>query len=139
MSSPATQLQAAEQTDKIRLRVWPVLACIGLVIPSFFLSGLASHAAERFLGMERAMAMRWVPLYVGHAGMLIGALLTIAVLSRGRLGDYGLKVPAGRTYVTAALSWGAAFGVIMFVVDYSHQLAAHTAPPLALTRANIAG
>ncbi len=113
---------------------------IGLLVPAFLLAGLGQKLAERFVSMPALMAMPWIQLYFGHAGMLIGGLICIALLSKGRFRDYGLKLPPGRTYVAAALLWGAAFGVIMFVIDYAPQLGAHAAPKnLPLTSTNIAG
>ncbi len=134
------QIQTTEPSDKIRLRFWPILATVGLAVPSLFLSGVGSKLATRVFGMDRTMEMPWIDRYVGHAGILAGTLLTIAIVGKGRFRTYGVRLPAGRTYAKAALAWGAAFGVIMFIIDYSHSLAWHTAPAgLSLTVTNITG
>ncbi len=137
---PAGVQTRITQTEQIRLRVWPILAAVGLVVPSILLTGVGHKIVSRHLSMQTTMAMPWIEVYVGHAGMLLGALLTIAIVGKGRFREYGLRLPAGPTYAQPALRWGAAFGVIMFLIDYSHHLATHTAPSnLTLTSTNIAG
>jgi hypothetical protein len=42
--------------------------------------------------------------------------------SGGNFSDYGLKWPKQKRYVLSALLWGAAFGLLTTVVDYSPQI-----------------
>ena len=119
----------------LQLRLWPILATIGLgllvVLPSgyvFFL--LTQHMSKT----ETAL-----PLIANHAVMLLIAVALIAWFSRGNFSEYGLQWPKHRHYVPSALLWGAAFGLLMTVVDYFPQILRHIPPPdnLALTPRNI--
>ena len=119
----------------LQLRLWPILATIGLgllvVLPSgyvFFL--LTQHTSKT----ETAL-----PVIANHAVMLLIAVALIAWFSRGNLSEYGLQWPKHRHYVPSALLWGAAFGLLMTVVDYFPQILRHIPPPdnLALTPRSI--
>jgi len=119
----------------LQLRLWPILATIGLgllvVLPSgyvFFL--LTQHTSKT----ETAL-----PVIANHAVMLLIAVALIAWFSRGNLSEYGLQWPKHRHYVPSALLWGAAFGLLMTVVDYFPQMLRHIPPPdnLALTPRSI--
>ncbi|HXA86382.1 MAG TPA: CPBP family intramembrane glutamic endopeptidase [Candidatus Dormibacteraeota bacterium] len=121
----------------LQLRLWPILATIGLgllvVLPSgyvFFL--LTQHTSKT----ETAL-----PVIANHAVMLLIAVALIAWFSRGNLSEYGLQWPKHRHYVPSALLWGAAFGLLMTVVDYFPQILRHIPPPdnLALTPRSIGG
>jgi uncharacterized protein len=119
----------------LQLRLWPILATIGLgllvVLPSgyvFFL--LTQHTSKT----ETAL-----PVIANHAVMLLIAVALIAWFSRGNLSEYGLQWPKHRHYVPSAVLWGAAFGLLMTVVDYFPQILRHIPPPdnLALTPRSI--
>jgi len=119
----------------LQLRLWPILATIGLgllvVLPSgyvFFL--LTQHTSKT----ETAL-----PVIANHAVMLLIAVALIAWFSRGNLSEYGLQWPKHRHYVPSALLRGAAFGLLMTVVDYFPQILRHIPPPdnLALTPRSI--
>jgi membrane protease YdiL (CAAX protease family) len=119
----------------LQLRLWPILATIGLgllvVLPSgyvFFL--LTQHMSKP----ETAL-----PLIANHAVMLLIAIALIAWFSRGNFSEYGLQWPKHRHYVPSALLWGAAFGLLMTVADYFPQILRHIPPPdnLALTPRSI--
>ena len=86
----------------LQLRLWPILATIGLgllvVVPSgyvFFL--LTQHMSKT----ETAL-----PLIANHAVMLLIAVALIAWFSRGNFSEYGLQWPKHRHYVPSALLWG---------------------------------
>jgi membrane protease YdiL (CAAX protease family) len=74
-----------------------------------------------------------------HATMLLIGVALIAWFSRGNFSEYGLQWPKHRNYVRSALWWGAAFGLLMTVVDYFPQILRHAPPPdnLALTPRSI--
>jgi membrane protease YdiL (CAAX protease family) len=115
----------------LELRLWPILATIGLgllvVVPSGYVFALLTQRMSR-------PDTAW-PLMANHAVMLLIALGLIAWLSRGNFTEYGLAWPKHRDYVSSALLWGAAFGLLMTVVDYFPQILRHVPPPdnLALT------
>ena len=73
------------------------LTAAGLVVMIAFMlvaSGLARHAAQARLPEGVAHAMPWAVYAFGHAGQLAAALACIAVLSRGRFREFGLRWPA---------------------------------------------
>jgi uncharacterized protein len=119
----------------LQIPLWPILATIGLglliVVPSgyFFHFLLAQHVKTETVWLAMA----------NHAVMLLIAIGLIAWFSRGNLSEYGLQWPKHRHYVPSALLWGAAFGLLMTVVDYFPQILSHSPPPdhLALTPRNI--
>lgn len=127
------------QITELKLKVWPFLVLLGLFIVITFAAGGAEALALKFLPADQVKAMPWMMLFPHHAGMLIAGLILIAIFSRGRLRDYGLRMPAGKSYVAAALAWGLAFGVIMTVVDHLPSLLARTPPAELLTTQNVVG
>jgi uncharacterized protein len=80
-------------------------------------------------------------LYVHHAFQLALALVAIAALKPVLRRDFGLHRPRGPSCYGAALFWGLAFGVLMFVVDHGRGLLAGQPIDLgyALTPGNAAG
>ena len=127
--------------SQLRVRVWPILATIGLgalvLLPGAFASGwILQH-----MGTERTAAMPWLVHYIDHAVMLAIALVLIAWLSKGRIAEYGLQWPQNKSYVLAAIAWGVFFGVLMTLVDYLPQILNHIPPPdnLSLTAISIVG
>ena len=119
----------------LQLRLGPILATIGLgllvVLPSgyvFFLLTQHTSKTETIL-----------PLIANHAVMLLIALALIAWFSRGNFSEYGLEWPRHRNYVRSALWWGAAFGLLMTLVDYFPQILRRMPPTdnLALTPRSI--
>jgi membrane protease YdiL (CAAX protease family) len=125
----------------LRVRIWPILAAIGLGLLCIIPGGFANFYLIRYIGMNRVMSMPWLPHYIDHAVMILIALLLIAWLSKGRFSEYALQWPKGKSYVLAAIAWGIFFGVLMTVVDYLPQILARTPPQadLALTRSSISG
>lgn len=130
---------SAFSISDLRLRVWPILATIGLGLVVILPGGYVTALFANGIGMQRAMAMPWLSLIASHAVMLVIAMGLIAWLSRGRLSDYGLQWPKQRSYAVSALAWGAFFGVSMTVVDYFPQILKHLPPPenLSLAPASI--
>ena len=102
----------------LQLRLWPILATIGLglliVVPSGSVFVLLT---EHMSSTETA----WLAM-ANHAVMLLIAVALIAWFSRGNFSEYGLQWPMHRHYLPSALLWGAAFGVLMTVVDYCPQI-----------------
>jgi|SRR6267143_2203668 len=126
--------------SELRLRFWPIFATIALGFLVILPSVLANSWAIRLMGMERITAMPWIALYANHLVQLLVALLFIAWLNKGRFAEYGLQWPQGKSYATAAIVWGALFGVLMTLVDYFPQILARHAPgDLPLTALNLAG
>jgi len=120
----------------LQLRLWPILATIGLGL----LVVLPSGYVFQFL-LAQHMSTTETPwlLMANHAVMLLIALALIAWFSRGDFPEYGLQWPRYRNYVRSALCCGAALGLLMTVVDYFPQILRHTPPPddLALTPRSI--
>jgi uncharacterized protein len=124
----------------LRIGLWPLLGTIGLGLLTLFSAIPVTKLVVQAIGEQRSAEMSWIPLYANHLAMLVTALVLIALLSRGRIAEYGLRWPERKSYATAALAWGAFFGALMTVVDYYPQLLAHVAPEkLLLTPINIAG
>jgi membrane protease YdiL (CAAX protease family) len=116
------------------------LATIGLGLTVLAPDGVVHALVNNRLGMQRAMAMPWIALYIDHAVMTLVALGLIALLSKGRFGDYGLQRPQGKSYIVASIVWGAIFGIVMTVADYLPSLLAHKPPEnYPLTSVNITG
>ena len=85
-------------------------------------------------------AMPWLSGYASETGFLIGSLICIGFLSKGRFGEFGLQLPRGKSYLKAALLWGLFFGLLMIVVDHLPKLIARVPPEVgSLTRGNITG
>jgi membrane protease YdiL (CAAX protease family) len=127
--------------SQLRVGVRPILATIGLGFLVLIPSGLANVWVTHLVGRQRVMAMPWLPHFADHAVMIVIAMILIAWLSKGHFSDYGLQWPKSKSYVWAAIAWGAFFGVFMTVVDYLPQILARTPPPdnLALTPSSLAG
>jgi uncharacterized protein len=123
----------------LRLRLWPVLATIGLGLIVILPAGSVTALLMKGIGVQRAMAMPWLALFASHAVMLVIALALIAWLTRGNLRDYGLQWPKWNRYALSALAWGAFFGVLMTVIDYCPQILKHLPPPehLSLTARSV--
>jgi len=115
------------------------LVTIGLGIVLLAPAGIVHAWVSDRIG-SRAVAMPWIPLYADHAATTLIALVLIALLSKGRMREYGLQRPQGKSYVLAAIGWGTFFGIAMTLVDYLPSLLAHRPPEnYALTPANIGG
>jgi hypothetical protein len=125
----------------LRMRVWPILATIGLGFLVLIPSGLANVWVTHLIGTQRIVAMPWLLHFVDHAMMIVMAVILIAWLGKGHFSDFGLQWPKGKSYVLAAITWGTFFGVFMTVVDYFPQIRARTPPPdnLALTPSSLVG
>ena len=121
--------------SELQLRLWPILATIGLgllvVVPSGYVFVLLTQHMPK-------VETSWL-LTANHAVMLLIALALIAWFSKGGFSVYGLEWPKHKHYVLSALLWGAAFGFLMTAVDYFPQILRHTPPPdnLALTPGSI--
>jgi len=124
----------------LNVGLWPLLATIGLGLLALFPAVPVTKLMMRAVGMQRSMDMPWIALYANHLAMLLTALVLISVLSRGLFSEYGLRWPKPKSYLGAALAWGAFFGILMTMVDYYPQLLARVVPErLVLTPLNIAG
>ena len=121
----------------LQLRLWPILATIGLGLAVILPSGYVFVLVTQHMGNRPSAP--WLALLANHAVMLVIALALIAWFSKGRISEYGLQWPKQEHYVLSALAWGAFFGVLMTVVDYFPQILKHAPPPenLSLTPASI--
>lgn len=121
-----------------QLRLWPILATIGLGLLVVLPSGYVFLLLTKYMPMQSSMATP-LALIANHAVMLVIALALIAWFSRGKFSEYGLEWPKHRHYVPSALLWGAALGLLMTFVDYFPQIMRHSPPPenLALTSGSI--
>ena len=119
----------------LRLRVWPILATIGLGLAVILPSGYVTALFLKGTGLQRANAMPWLALLAHHAVMVVISLVLIAWLSKGRVSEYGLQWPKRNSYALSALAWGGFFGLFMTVVDYFPQILKHLPPPENLSLA----
>jgi uncharacterized protein len=121
----------------LQLRLWPVVAAIGLALLVILPSGYVYALLTKDMSME---SRPWLAMLANHAVMLVIALALIVWFSKGHLSDYGLQWPKGKHYVAAALAWGAFFGLLMTALDYLPQILKHLPPPgnLSLAPASIA-
>jgi membrane protease YdiL (CAAX protease family) len=119
----------------LQLRLWPILATIGLGLLVILPGGLVFLLLTEHTSSAE---MAWLEM-ANHAVMLLIAVALIAWFSRGNFSEYGLQWPGHRHYVPAALLWGTAFGVLMTVVDYFPQILRRIPPPgnFALTPRSI--
>jgi uncharacterized protein len=119
----------------LQLRLWPILATIGLALLVVMPGGVVIAVLSL---LKNKLGTVWL-LTANHTAMLLIALVLIAWLSRGDFASYGLAWPKGKNYVSAAFLWGAAFGLLMTVVDYLPQILRHLPPPdnLVLTPRSI--
>src|ERR1700683_1888087 len=101
--------------------VW-TLATIGLALAVLVPDAIVHVWVGKRMGMDRATALPWIALFIDHAVMTLVAVILIALLSRGRMGDYGLQKPQGKSYVGASIGWGIFFGMLMTVADYLPSL-----------------
>ena len=124
----------------VRLHVWPFLMVILLAVAAMAPGVLAIKLTSLFLTPGQLEAMPWLVGCASETGFVIGSLVCIAILSRGRFGEFGLKWPRRKTYLGTAFVWGIIFAALMIVVDYFPQLIARVPPPVApLSRSNMVG
>jgi hypothetical protein len=83
----------------VQLRVWPILAMIGLGLLVILPSGYLTFLFTKGMVMRRVNEMPWLALFANHAVMLMIALALIAWLTRGCLSEYGLQWPKQKSYV----------------------------------------
>jgi uncharacterized protein len=109
----------------LRLRLWPILATIGLGLLVVVTGGFVFALLTRNPGTTESA---W-PLMANHVVMLLVALALIALLSGRDFADYGLRWPSHKHYARSALFWGASFGLLMTAVDYLPRILRHLPPP----------
>jgi len=119
----------------LRLRVWPILGTIGLGLIVILPAGYVTVLFTKGMSMRRVNEMPWLALFANHAVMLLIAFGLIVWLSKGRISEFGLQWPKGKSYALAGLAWGAFFGVLMTLVDYFPQILRHLPPPENLSLA----
>jgi hypothetical protein len=133
-------------TAPFRFKLIPLLVVIamGIGIPFMgaalaLLSSNVLHTPGRGPG---ASGFTLGYLYIQHGLQFLLSLIAIWILKRWFLpADYGLHWPKGKTYLVPAVLWGLFFGVLMTLVDFAPQIAAHTKPDLGypLTSSNVSG
>jgi hypothetical protein len=124
-----------------RLKPLPILVVSALGFGLPYLSAYAALFSSKWFHTPSPHGPILPWLYMQHGVGLLVALVAIAIMRRFVPADYGLHLPRGKSYVGAAILWGAFFGVLMTVVDYAPQLIAHTKPHLTytLSSANVTG
>ncbi|MGD0144487.1 MAG: CPBP family intramembrane glutamic endopeptidase [Rhizomicrobium sp.] len=128
--------------EGVKLRTWPILFTILLGFGIPVLAELIVLIVQHFVDLPDRPANPWMEYYYGHAAQLVLALIAIVIMKGFVKGDYGVHAPRGDSYVGAAIFWGILFGVMMTLVDYWPQIAAHrapSAPPYELTPLNVTG
>lgn len=100
---------------------------------------LAFILVTSYVPSAQLTAMPWLIGCASETGFLIGALICIGFLSKGKFGEFGLRLPHGKSYFKAALLWGIFFALLMFVIDDFPQLIAHIPPVVSLARRYVIG
>ncbi len=92
--SSAPQMAATQPTlsSLPPLKLWPIIAAVGLLVFALMVDAAVNVVAVHFIGRPTFTAMPWTVLYFGHTGMLLAALLCIALLGHGRFREFGFKV-----------------------------------------------
>jgi len=122
------------------LRLWPILAAIGIFVSVMAVDGICSLVAIRSMGQATFATTPWKILYFAHTGMLVGSLVWIAFLSRGHFRQFGFKAPANSRYVRVALLFGVGIGIVMTIADYWHNLVVKAPPEhFQLSLSNVVG
>lgn len=121
-------MNTGETSDEapFRLKPGPLLVAVGLSIAVVFGGGALAMLSARVFhtATPNESLVEWV--FVQHTFMLLLGLMAIAALKfRFAPADYGLHWPRGRTYIGPAVWISAAFGVLMWLVDYAPQLLSH--------------
>lgn len=131
---------ASEGSSVPRLRLWPIIAAVGLFLCVILVDGACNFMAVRYMGRATLAATPWKILIFGHAGMLAASLAWIALLGRGHFREFGFKLPPDGRYLRVALLFGVGFGIVMTVADYWHNLAVKVPPEhFGLSLSNIVG
>jgi membrane protease YdiL (CAAX protease family) len=124
----------------VRLSVWPFVMVLLLAAVGMTPGVLAAQLVTSHLTPAQVAAMPWLAGYASETGFLVGALICIGFLSRGHFGEFGLRLPRGKSYLKAAFLWGVSFGLLMILVDHLPQLIAHIPPDVgSLARRNVIG
>ena len=141
MTPADTDLPGRNSTPRFRLRLLPLLVVTALGFALPYAAAYLAYFSSRLLHTPSPEGALLPWLYMQHALQFLLALLAIAVMKRLVPADYGLHWPRGRSYIRPAILWGAAFGVIMTLIDYAPQLLSHTQPDpgFALTASNVVG
>jgi hypothetical protein len=63
------------------LKLWPIIAAVGLLVFVLMVDGAVIVVTLHFIGEPMFKAMPWTVLYFGHTGILLAALLCIALLA----------------------------------------------------------
>jgi hypothetical protein len=72
-------------------KLWPIIGALGLLVLALVVDGAVIVVTLHFIGLPTFKAMPWTVLYFGHTGMLVTALLCIALLGHGRFREFGFK------------------------------------------------
>jgi membrane protease YdiL (CAAX protease family) len=122
------------------LKLWPIIAAVGLLVFVLMVDGAVIVVTLHFIGEPMFKAMPWTVLYFGHTGILLAALLCIALLGHGRFREFGFKAPADNRYVHTALFFGVLFGIMMTAADQTHNIIAYLPPEnFSLSSTNLVG
>jgi membrane protease YdiL (CAAX protease family) len=122
------------------LKLWPIIAAVGMLVFALIVDGAVIVVTLHFIGEPTFKAMPWTVFYFGHTGIVLAALLCIALLGHGRFREFGFKAPSDNRYVYTALLFGVLFGIVMTAADHAHNIIAHLPPEnFVLSSTNLAG
>jgi hypothetical protein len=126
---------------RFRPKLVPIVVVVLLGFGLPYAAGYAAFLSSKLFHTPSPTGPTLPWLYAQHAFQLLVALIVIAILKWRVPADYGLHLPRGKTYLGAAILWGAIFGVVMTLVDYAPQLIAHTKPDpgYPLARSTVSG
>jgi hypothetical protein len=124
-----------------RFRFLPVLATVVLGIGIPYLAGEILFQLRHYSRLVPGIADQLGWQYAQHGLQMILALVAIAIVQRVVRADYGLHLPAGKSYVLPAILWGLSVGLLMTLIDHASDILTHTAPRLSypLTTGNVLG
>ncbi|HZU50407.1 MAG TPA: CPBP family intramembrane glutamic endopeptidase [Sphingomicrobium sp.] len=130
-----------ESRPSFRLKAIPLLVTVLLAfgVPILAAKAAALCSTVWHTPSPHGPTLPW--LYMQHGFQLLLALIVIFIMKRFLDVDFGLHLPRGKTYLWPAIAWGAAFGILMTLVDYAPELLAAAKPKIGypLTSPNVAG
>jgi membrane protease YdiL (CAAX protease family) len=141
--APAKGENAAPSVGRgsFQLRAGPILVVIVLSIALWVASHLILDIVGGYVPVAALHNQPLVSLYIDHAIEFGLALLVIQYLRRTIPGDFGLRLPPGRSYVGTAVLAGVFLGILMGLLNSAPQLLSHMVPDVGyrMTAPNVVG
>src|SRR5271167_862766 len=79
--------------SNVHLRVWPFVVVLLLAAAGMVPGAFAAQLVNSYLTPAQQAAMPWLAGYASEIGFLIGSLICIGFLGKGRFGEFGLRLP----------------------------------------------